>query len=442
MTCDNNCLAKNIQTSGQQLTFKLPGSTSATFEQINAIDGVIVFQGGSLIIKDFVMPQGAIVISEFLQTQVTADNMHVTTAAFIASTANLGTVTITNSLQLIETHFTVQTQAYLYDILSIQSSVLIIQSGCSIPDMTPSHVLNSAIFTTPACPFMPSSMTSLQNSKWTIEAPEQTSFTISSPFALINSTLKVTRVNLHIKSELRMRNNSVIDSDFPVELSYYGRIGGQGSITTDLTVKQFGRIESAYMIEEQYLLHQQLNIMGTLSMDRSSTIHLQHAESVKANSILLSDSNLEISFELYAWNATAQQLNYTLISSTQGEISGSFDYINVTMIYGYYQLKNSKSDMTFLWQLNQPVPPSTPHSVNAPVTVQVPIAAPVGNSDPVSEVIPPSSEPDPQGTDFKKVVIVIESIMIGIGLILGGALVYRRFKKRRDYTEVPSFDQL
>jgi hypothetical protein len=51
MTCDNNCLAKNIQTSGQQLTFKLPGSTSATFEQINAIDGVIVFQGGSLIIK-------------------------------------------------------------------------------------------------------------------------------------------------------------------------------------------------------------------------------------------------------------------------------------------------------------------------------------------------------------------------------------------------------
>lgn len=51
ITCDNNCAAQNVATSGNSLTFQMPLATSAVFQQINATNGAFVFSGGSFIIK-------------------------------------------------------------------------------------------------------------------------------------------------------------------------------------------------------------------------------------------------------------------------------------------------------------------------------------------------------------------------------------------------------
>lgn len=372
--------------------------------------------------------------------------MELTTAAFVKSAVQIRTISL-QTIQLFASQFVSQYEADLFDILSIEQSSLTFQGGCSVQGQTASQVINSTIFSTPACPLMLNSISIFYNSIWTIESHQPAQYTIGSQFVLNNSTIKLTGVKLIVKSDVRLRQNSVIEADIPVEVSYYGRIGGQGTVMADLVVKNFGRIQGVYGSGEEFVSHMQLTIMGTLSIDRSSTVHLQNAESIQANSILLSDPSLEIS--LFPWNWTAAEVNYTMMTSRQGEISGNFDYINVTMALGYYQLLTTKSDLTLIWQLNQPAPTAPhsvnpPYSVNPPVIPQVPISFSPEISAPGNEVHPPVSEPNSssEGPDTKTVIIVIESVMLGIGLILGGALVYRRFKQRRGYTEVPSFDQL
>eukprot|EP00029_Vermamoeba_vermiformis_P010325 TRINITY_DN5396_c0_g1_i1.p1 TRINITY_DN5396_c0_g1~~TRINITY_DN5396_c0_g1_i1.p1 ORF type:complete len:525 (+),score=25.08 TRINITY_DN5396_c0_g1_i1:35-1576(+) len=439
ITCDNNCAAQNVATSGNSLTFQMPLATSAVFQQINATNGAFVFSGGSFIIKNFVeQQQNALVFVHFQNTTVSIDNMSVTSVVLSFATARIESLSLTATLMLFGSELTLQNHAEIFDIMSIVGSTLNVRSGCSIPDATPSKIENSTINLTPACPLTPNSITYFYNSHWNIEpAPSSSSYyALETDIHLVNSAIKMTGVTLSVKSKLDLRNSSTIASDSPVEISYGGTIGGDGTINGDLTLKNFGKIQTIYDFTDQ-TSYSKLNIKGTLTLDRSSSIYLQHFESIQANSILLGDASIEVSITVWDWQL--DQLNYTVITSPQGGISGSFDFMNVSVAVGYFSFVQTKSDVAVLWQRNPPIIP-TPESENYPIPSQ-PHSLNEPTAEPSAEVIPPHDEQD-QGTDSKTVIIVIESIMIGVGLILGGALLYRRFMKRKDYTEVPSFDQL
>lgn len=353
--------------------------------------------------------------------------MNVTSVLFSATTAKIGSLFVELTLLITQSELTVQNDANVFDIVLLEASTLNLHSRCDIPDQNDVKIINTTINTNAKCQFAPST-TQLINSQWNIEGEGQSPYAISTPITLINSTIKLTGVTLSVKSEIAMRNSSTIKSKAPIEITYNGKIGGEGTIEGDLVVKNSGRIQTSYSFERQYLFNQCLTILGTLSLDASSSIHLQQLAYITANSILLGDADIEISFSLRDW--TVQEWNYTVIVSTQQSISGSFGDINVTVPSGYYRLVNSKSDVTMYWNLffKEPQAPHTSHApTQPPVENSVPFAGP--------------NEPDP-GVDSKLAIIIVESVMIGVGLILGGALLYRRFIKRRNYTEVSSFDRL